>query len=114
MFSPEGTLKIVDRKKDVINVSGFKVYPNEVEAVAAGLCRHRRMRLRRHARRRAREKQSGCSWPNGRARTPSEADVIAHCRLGLAAYKVPKQVCFLDALPKSTVGKILRKDLRVL
>jgi long-chain acyl-CoA synthetase len=44
----------------------------------------------------------------------SEADVIAHCRRQLAAYKVPKQVRFLEALPKSTVGKILRKDLREL
>jgi long-chain acyl-CoA synthetase len=42
----------------------------------------------------------------------SEADLIAHCRRELAAYKVPKDVRFLDALPKSTVGKILRRDLR--
>ena len=42
----------------------------------------------------------------------TEADVIAHCRCDLAAYKVPKEVRFLDALPKSNVGKILRKDLR--
>ncbi len=46
--------------------------------------------------------------------TLTEADVIAHCRRELAAYKVPKDVRFLDALPKSNVGKILRKDLRVL
>ena len=44
--------------------------------------------------------------------TLTEADVIAHCRRELAAYKVPKEVRFLDALPKSNVGKILRKDLR--
>ena len=42
----------------------------------------------------------------------SEADVLAHCRRELAAYKVPKQVRFLDALPKSAVGKILRRELR--
>ena len=42
----------------------------------------------------------------------TEEDVIAHCRGELAAYKVPKEVRFLDALPKSNVGKILRKDLR--
>jgi long-chain acyl-CoA synthetase len=42
----------------------------------------------------------------------TEADVIAHCRRELAAYKVPKEVRFLKALPKSAVGKILRKDLR--
>jgi long-chain acyl-CoA synthetase len=44
--------------------------------------------------------------------TLAEADLIAHCRCQLAAYKVPKEVRFLDALPKSNVGKILRKDLR--
>ncbi len=44
--------------------------------------------------------------------TLSEEDVIAHCRRELAAYKVPKEVRFLEALPRSAVGKILRKDLR--
>jgi long-chain acyl-CoA synthetase len=44
----------------------------------------------------------------------TEADLIAHCRQQLSAYKVPKEVRFLDALPKSAVGKILRKDLREL
>jgi long-chain acyl-CoA synthetase len=46
--------------------------------------------------------------------TLSEDDVIAHWRRELTPYKVPKEVCFLDALPKSNVGKILRKDLRAL
>ena len=46
--------------------------------------------------------------------TLTEDDVIAHCRRKLTAYKVPKEVRFLDALPKSNVGKILRKDLRAL
>jgi acyl-CoA synthetase (AMP-forming)/AMP-acid ligase II len=46
--------------------------------------------------------------------TVCEADVIEHCRRELAAYKVPKQVCFIEALPKSAVGKILRRDLRAL
>ena len=46
--------------------------------------------------------------------TLCEQDVIAHCRRELAAYKVPKEVRFLDTLPKSNVGKILRKDLRAL
>jgi len=42
----------------------------------------------------------------------TEADLIAHCRRQLSAYKVPKEIRFLDSLPKSNVGKILRKDLR--
>ncbi len=41
-----------------------------------------------------------------------DADVIAHCRKDLAGYKVPRQIVFLDALPKSNVGKILRRELR--
>ena len=44
----------------------------------------------------------------------TDEQIVAHCRLDLSSYKVPKQVRFLDALPKSTVGKILRKDLRTL
>jgi long-chain acyl-CoA synthetase len=44
----------------------------------------------------------------------TESEVIAHCRQQLTAYKVPKEVRFLDALPKSNVGKILRKDLRAI
>ena len=43
-----------------------------------------------------------------------DADVIAHCRKELAGYKVPKQIVFIDALPKSNVGKILRRELRTL
>jgi long-chain acyl-CoA synthetase len=49
--------------------------------------------------------------PFGEA-TPEE--IIAHCRKELAAYKVPRQICFVDALPKSNVGKILRRELRQL
>jgi long-chain acyl-CoA synthetase len=44
----------------------------------------------------------------------TDEQIVAHCRLDLSSYKVPKQVRFLDALPKSTVGKILRKDLRAI
>ena len=46
--------------------------------------------------------------------TLTESDLLAHCRRELAAYKVPKEIRFLEVLPKSTVGKILRKDLRPL
>jgi len=113
VFDAAGYLKIVDRKKDMILVSGFNVYPNEVEAVAASC---------------AGTAECACvgvpDEKTGEAvrlflvkapgATVSEADVIAHCRRQLAAYKVPKQVRFLEALPKSAVGKILRKDLRAL
>ena len=107
----EGLPRIVDRKKDMIIVSGFNVYPNEVEAVAAACagvaecaCVGRPDEKTGEAVRLFVAKAPGASF--------TEADVIAHCRRELAAYKVPKDVRFLDALPKSNVGKILRKDLR--
>jgi len=113
VFDARGYLRIVDRKKDMIIVSGFNVYPNEVEAVAAAC---------------AGVADCACvGRPDGKTGEAvrlfvtktkdaalTEADVIAHCRRQLAAYKVPKEVRFLDALPKSNVGKILRRELRAL
>ena len=113
VFNAEGYLKIVDRKKDMIIVSGFNVYPNEVEAVAAACpgiaecaCVGKPAEKTGEAVRLFVVRAPGAAL--------TEADVMAHCGRALAAYKVPKQVRFIDALPKSAVGKILRKDLRVL
>ena len=113
VFDDKGFLKIVDRKKDMIIVSGFNVYPNEVEAVAAACtgvaecaCVGKPDEKTGEAVRLIVTKAPGA--------TLTEDDVIAHCRRELTAYKVPKEVRFLDALPKSNVGKILRKDLRAL
>jgi long-chain acyl-CoA synthetase len=111
VFDNKGFLKIVDRKKDMIIVSGFNVFPNEVEAVAAACsgvaecaCVGRPDDKTGEAVRLFVAKAPGASL--------TEADLIAHCRRQLSAYKVPKEVRFLNALPKSNVGKILRKDLR--
>lgn len=106
----KGYFRIVDRKKDMILVSGFNVFPNEIEDVLArmdGLI------------------ESACiGVPDDKTgeavkvfcvkKNPdlSEAEVIAHCRAELTAYKVPKHVVFIKELPKSTVGKILRRELR--
>ncbi|HML08466.1 MAG TPA: AMP-binding protein [Xanthobacteraceae bacterium] len=113
VFDERGFLRIVDRKKDMIIVSGFNVYPNEVESVAAACagvaecaCVGRPDEKTGEAVRLFVARAAGA--------TLSEADVIAHCRRQLTAYKVPKEVRFLDVLPKSNVGKILRKDLRAL
>jgi len=113
VFDADGFLRIVDRKKDMIIVSGFNVFPNEVEAVAAACpgiaecaCVGRPDEKTGEAVRLFVAKAPGA--------TITEADVVAHCRRALTAYKVPKEVRFLDALPKSNVGKILRKDLRAL
>jgi long-chain acyl-CoA synthetase len=113
VFDGQGFLRIVDRKKDMIIVSGFNVYPNEVEAVAAACAGVAECACIGRP-----DDKTGEAVRLFVAKAPgamlSEADVIAHCRRQLAAYKVPKDVRFLDALPKSNVGKILRKDLRAL
>ena len=110
-FDAQGFLKIVDRKKDMVIVSGFNVYPNEVEAIATGC---------------PEVVECACvgvpDEKTGEAvklfvvkaanATLGEAELIAHCREQLTAYKVPRIVRFVEALPKSTVGKILRRELR--
>lgn len=108
-IQPDGHIKIVDRKKDMILVSGFNVYPNELEDVL-------------------------CSFPgvleaavvgvpdekSGEAvkaylvmKEPcAEEDIRKHCKQFLTAYKIPKYIEFRHSLPKSNVGKILRRELR--
>ena len=109
-FDADGYLKILDRKKDMVNVSGFKVFPNEVEDVMA---QHPGV---------LESAVIGVADPHtGQGvklfvvkRDPalSEADLSKFARERLAAYKVPKVIVFVDSLPKSNVGKIIRKDLR--
>jgi long-chain acyl-CoA synthetase len=111
VFDASGRLKIVDRKKDMIIVSGFNVYPNEVEAVAAACAG-----VAECACVGVHDEKSGEAVRLFVVKAPgaalSEDDVIAHCRREMTSYKIPRQVRFLEALPKSTVGKILRRDLR--
>ena len=111
IFTAGGFLKIVDRKKDMVIVSGFNVYPNEVEAVVTachGVAECACIGVP--------DSRSGEAVRVYVVKAPfaevTPEDIIAHCRKELAAYKVPKQICFTDALPKSNVGKILRRDLR--
>lgn len=111
VFDEKGFLKIVDRKKDMIIVSGFNVYPNEIEAVATGCPGVLECACVGVA-----DAKSGEAVKlfvvKAAGATLTEADVIAHRRKELTGYKVPKIVRFLDALPKSAVGKILRRELR--
>jgi long-chain acyl-CoA synthetase len=110
VMAPDGVLRIVDRKKDMVLVSGFNVYPTEVEEV---LFRH--PGILEAAVVGLPDAQSGevpvaCVVRRDAALT--EAAVIAHARANLAAYKLPRRVVFVDALPKTPVGKVLRRDLR--
>jgi long-chain acyl-CoA synthetase len=106
----EGYFYIVDRLKDMILVSGFNVYPNEVEAVIAELDAVLEVGVIGVADRKRGEVVKAVIVPKDPSLT--EADVIAHCREELTAYKVPRIVEFRTELPKTNVGKILRRELR--
>jgi long-chain acyl-CoA synthetase len=110
IMDKDGYFSIVDRKKDLVLVSGFNVYPNEIEnclAAHPGIL-----------------EAAVIGVPNGASGEAVKAFVVLHditltadairiyCKEHLTAYKVPKKVEFRDDLPKSNVGKILRKDLR--
>ncbi|MFT7017645.1 MAG: long-chain acyl-CoA synthetase [Cellvibrionaceae bacterium] len=109
-INAKGYVKILDRKKDMILVSGFNVFPNEIEAI---LMLHPDI-----------VEAAAIAMPypsSGEAvkvfivkRTDSltEETVNAYCRKQLTAYKCPKEIVFMDELPKSNVGKVLRKNLR--
>ncbi|AMA46788.1 long-chain-fatty-acid--CoA ligase FadD1 [Pseudomonas monteilii] len=111
LIEPDGYLRIVDRKKDMILVSGFNVYPNEIEDVLASLpgvlqC-------------------AAIGVPNEKSgelikvflvvkpgMTLTKEQVLEHTRANLTGYKIPRQVEFRDSLPTTNVGKILRRELR--
>lgn len=113
VMEPDGYFRIVDRKKDMINVSGLKVWPREVEEV-----------LYEHP---AIDEATAAPIPDSQSGEAVKAfvvlkeefkgkvvaaDIIAFCKDKIADYKAPRVVEFRDALPKSSVGKILRRELR--
>ncbi len=105
-----GYLRIVDRKKDMILVSGFNVYPNEIEAIVALLPGVLECACVGVPDNKTGEAVKVFAVKKDPALTA--AAVITHCRKNLTAYKVPKHVEFITELPKTNVGKILRKELR--
>ncbi len=108
-----GFLRIVDRKKDLILVSGFNVYPNEVEACLTLMPEVLEAVVVGTPDPVTGEAVRAYVVPNPAAPGPlTEAAVIAHCRTHLTRYKLPKSVILRDALPKSPIGKILRKELK--
>ncbi|WP_437612137.1 long-chain-fatty-acid--CoA ligase FadD [Erwinia sp. V71] len=106
----EGFLRIVDRKKDMILVSGFNVYPNEIEDVLMQHAKVREVAAIGVPSELSGEAVKICVVKKDDSLTKDE--LIAHCRRHLTGYKVPKIVEFRDELPKSNVGKILRRELR--
>jgi len=106
----DGYVYIVDRKKDMILVSGFNVFPNEVEdwvnnhpcvleSAAIGVPNER-------------SGEAVKLFVVLREQSVDPTEIIRHCRAGLTSYKVPKEVVFVEDLPKSIIGKILRRELR--
>lgn len=109
VLQPDGYIKIVDRKKDMILVSGFNVYPNELEDVVSS---HPSVL-----------ESAAVGVPDDKtgeairmfvvAREPvSGEELQQYCKERLTGYKVPRQFEFVDQLPKSNVGKVLRRELR--
>jgi long-chain acyl-CoA synthetase len=105
-----GYVFIVDRQKDMIIVSGFNVYPNEIEEVVMG---HRGVK-----------EVGAVGMPDLKSgevvkivvvrndETLTEDELIAHCRQYLTGYKTPRRVEFRDTLPRTSIGEILRRELR--
>lgn len=111
VFNAEGMLKIVDRKKDLVLVSGFNVYPTEIEAHVARL--HEVIECAAIGVPSEKTGEAVRLFIVVREGAELTTDrVVSHCREQLTGYKVPHQICFIDQLPKSAVGKILRRQLR--
>ena len=109
-ISKDGYLTIVDRKKDMIISSGYNVFPNELEdflsthpdILEAGVIGVPDKNRGEHIK----------AFIVKKNKNLSETDVIMFCKEGLTEYKVPKKIIFIDDLPKTNVGKILRRELR--
>ena len=110
VMDEKGFLKIVDRLKDMILVSGFNVYPNEIEEVV--MMHPGVLEVAAVSKPDAASGEAVKLYVVKKTPDVTEAMLIGHCREHLTAYKVPRQVEFLDDLPKSNVGKILRRELR--
>ena len=111
MMDEEGHLSVVDRKKDVIVSGGYNIYPKEIDEV---LFRHEKVleacTIGVTDAYRGESVKAYIVLREGVQMTGDE--VICYCREHLAAYKVPRAVAFIDSLPKSAVGKVLRRELR--
>ncbi|MDH5612704.1 MAG: AMP-binding protein [Gammaproteobacteria bacterium] len=110
VMNEQGFVKIVDRKKDMILVSGFNVYPNEIESVIAELPGVLEVGVVGKP-----DEKSGESVMAIIVKKDpelSENTIKNFCRENLTAYKIPRTIIFADELPKTNVGKILRRELR--
>jgi long-chain acyl-CoA synthetase len=110
VMDEDGYLQIVDRKKDMILVSGFNVYPNEIEEVIVELEGVAEVGVIGVPDEKTGEAVKAYVVSTDPGLTAGQ--VMAHCRQSLTNYKRPKEVEFVDEIPKSPVGKVLRRNLR--
>lgn len=109
-ISNDSFISIVDRKKDMILVSGFNVFPNELEDWV-----NRHPAVLESAAIGVPSEKTGESiklFVVAKDEAITADDIIAHCKEGLTAYKIPREIVFVSDLPKSNIGKILRRELR--
>jgi long-chain acyl-CoA synthetase len=110
VLQEDGQVRIVDRIKDMVLVSGFNVYPNEVEDVLAA-----HPKILEAAVIGIPDDHSGeavAAFIVKKDESLTEEEVRAHCRENLTGYKVPRRIEFRESLPKTNVGKMLRRELR--
>ena len=110
VMDDRGYTRVTDRKKDMILVSGFNVYPTEVEAVIAAMPQVLECAVVGRPDATTGERVNACIVR--RDATLSPESVMAHCREYLTSYKVPRSVEFFAELPKNPIGKVLRRELR--
>ena len=110
IMSPDGFVQIVDRKKDMIVVAGYKVFPNEIEEVISQMPGVRECAVIGLPHRKLGEIVKVYIIKDQSELT--EAQVIQYCKEQMTSYKRPRKIAFIDEMPKSNVGKILRRHLR--
>jgi len=106
---PDGYLRIVDRKKDMLLTAGYNVYPAELEQVIA---LHPSVAMVAVVG--IPDDEKGEVAVAHIVLLPARADaegIVAHCRQHLASYKIPRRICFVEDLPKTSTGKIMRRAL---
>jgi long-chain acyl-CoA synthetase len=106
----DGYFTIVDRLKDMILVNGFNVYPNEIEEQIAAVAGVLEVGVIGVPDEKTGERVQ--AYVMASVPAPTKEEILAHCRTNLTAYKIPKEIIFVDELPKSPIGKILRRTLR--
>ena len=110
-INSKGLLRIMDRKKDMINVSGLKVYPNEVEAVLSAFPKVKESAVT------AGRKEDGSEYVCAfivpqEEESLTQKELLSYCKKNLAPYKTPKEFIFTSEIPKNIMGKVLRRLLR--